>query len=159
MKRVVKMDYRGLVENLKEIILPALEEENIELVELSFVKAGGRSILRLLVDKKGGGVNLQECARLNEKIGSLLDTQDVIKDRYILEVFSPGVDRPLVTKSDFLRCINRKVRFFLRESIDGKIELEGVIIKVEDDSVYIDIEGNHLQIPLSEITKAKQVVK
>lgn len=152
------MDYRGLVENLKEIILPALEEENIELVELNFVKAGGRSILKLLVDKKGGGINLQECAILNEKIGSLLDTQDVIKDRYILEVSSPGLDRPLMTKSDFLRCINKKVRIFLRESIAGKIELEGLILKVEDDSIYIDIEGNHLQIPLSKITKAKQII-
>lgn len=152
------MDYRGLVENLKEIILPVLEEENIELVELNFVKARGRSILKLLVDKKGGGINLQECARLNEKIGGLLDTQDVIKERYILEVSSPGLDRPLMTKSDFLRCINKNVRFFLNESINGKIELEGVISKAGDDSVYIDIDGDIIEIPLAKINKAKQVI-
>ncbi len=79
-------------------------------------------------------------------------------DKYILEVSSPGLDRPLKTKSDFLRCINRKAKFFLLESIKGKIELDGIITKVEDDSVYIDIDGDIIEIPLVKVNKAKQLL-
>lgn len=147
-----------VIEELKQIILPILEENDIELVELSFVKSSRRPTLRLLVDKKCGGIDLQECARLNEKIGEILDTQGSMLNKYILEVSSPGLDRPLKTKSDFLRCINRKVGFFLNESIKGKIELEGLISKVEGDSVYIDVDTEIIEIPLVKINKAKQAV-
>ncbi len=147
-----------VIEGFKKIILPILEENNVELVGLSLVKAPYRPTLRLLVDKTYGGINLQECARLNEKIGEVLDTQDPMLDKYILEVSSPGLDRPLKTKSDFLRCINRKAKFFLLESIKGKIELDGIITKVADDSVYIDIDGDIIEVPLVKVNKAKQLL-
>jgi len=152
------MDYPAFIEELKEIILPVLTEEGIELVELHFVKAGRKPILKLLVDKKQGGISLGECARLNEKIGSVLDARNIIESGYIMEVSSPGLDRPLETKSDFLRCINRKVKFFLSESVKGRLELDGIINKVEDDSVHIDIYGDIIEIPLVKITKAKQTL-
>lgn len=153
------MYYQEVIEELKKIILPILEEDDIELVELSFARSSDRAILKLLVDKKYGGIDLQECARLNEKIGNTLDAQSQELNRYILEVSSPGLDRPLRVKSDFLRCINRKARFFLSESIKGKIEHEGAIIKVEQDSVYIDIDGDIVEIPLVKIKKAKQILE
>jgi len=152
------MDYPAFIEELKEIILPVLTEEGIELVELHFVKARRKPILKLLVDKKQGGISLGECARLNEKIGSVLDAQNIIESGYIMEVSSPGLDRPLKTKSDFLRCINKKVKFFLSESVKGRLELDGIINKVEDDSVHIDIYGDIIEIPLVKITKAKQTL-
>jgi len=151
------MNYRESAEGLKKIILPVLEEEGIVLVELRFMRTGSGMILRLLVDKKEGGISLQECARLNQKIGSLLDAQDIIKDRYILEVFSPGLDRDLVNKDDFSRCINRKVRVFLNECINAKTEIEGRIDKVEGELVYIDMGKEVVGIALSKITKVRQI--
>jgi len=152
------MDYPAFIEELKEIILPVLTEEDIELVELHFVKARRKPILKLLVDKEQGGISLGECARLNEKIGSVLDAQNIIESGYIMEVSSPGLDRPLKTKNDYLRCIDRKVRFFLSESIKGKIELEGLIKEVKEDSVYIEIEDGTIEIPLFKVMKAKQAL-
>lgn len=152
------MNHKDLIEDLKKIILPILEEQSLEFVELKFLRAPGGPILKLLVDKKGG-ISLDDCAQLNEKINNLLDNQDIIEGRYILEVSSPGLDRPLKNKHDFLRCINRNVRFFLKESINGKLELVGIITKVEDDSVYIDAEDRILAIPISKINKAKQVIE
>lgn len=152
------MDRQTIINELKSIIGDYLKIRGLDLVDLIYRYEGRGLFLRILVDKPEGGISLDECAGLNNEIGSILDEKDILQEKYILEVSSPGVDRPLVTKSDFLRCINKKVRIFLRESIDGKMELEGLIIKVEDDSVYIDIEGNILEIPLSKITKAKRVV-
>ncbi len=153
------MNYRETSENLKKIILPLLEEEEVVLVELRFMRTRGGMILRLLVDKREGGINLQDCARLNEKIGSLLDAQDIIKDRYTLEVFSPGLDRDLLTRDDFLRCMNRKIRVFLNECINGKMEIEGWISKVEGELVYIDMVGEVIGIPFSKIAKGRQIVE
>jgi ribosome maturation factor RimP len=81
-----------------------------------------------------------------------------LQQRYILEVSSPGLDRPLKSRNDFLRCINRKVRVFLNEPINGKSELEGVITEVKDDSVYIVINTESIEVPLSKVAKAKQVI-
>jgi ribosome maturation factor RimP len=87
----------------------------------------------------------------------MLDENEFIDNRYILEVSSPGLDRPLVTKNDFLRCLKKRVRFFLTEPINGKPEWEGAILKADDEAVYVDI-GEELVIPLSKINKAKQII-
>ena len=151
------MDYQDIREDLKNLVSPILAEDDMELVELIFIRRPSGSILRLLVDKKTSGISLDECARLNERVSTLLDVRDIIKERYILEVSSPGLDRPLKDKNDFLRCIDRRARLFLNEPINGKFELEGVINKVEDDAVYIDISNDKVGIPISKIRKAKQV--
>ncbi len=101
---------------------------------------------------------MDECARLNDKLSLLIDEKNILEERYILEVFSPGIDRPLVTKDDFLRCLNREARFFLKEAIKGKIELEGVINKIENEAVYIQRETETIEIPLPKISQAKQIV-
>ncbi len=154
--------------DLEKIILSVLKEEDIELVEFRFIRGRNNSLLRMLIDKKGGGISLDDCARLNRKIGNILDENNIIENKYVLEVFSPGLDRPLKTKNDFSRCLNKETRIFLKEAIDGRWELEGVVSKVEEDSVVIDIEGSDskkpvygqegksLQIPLLNIAKAKQ---
>jgi ribosome maturation factor RimP len=152
------MNYRESAEELKKIILPLLEEEGIVLVELRFMRTASGMILRLLADKKEGGISIEDCAGLNQKIGRLLDAQDIIKDRYILEVFSPGVDRDLVDKDDFSRCINRKVRMFLNECINAKTEIEGRIDKVEGELVYIDMGKEVYGIALPKIKKARQIL-
>lgn len=152
------MDYTGITEELKNIIQPVLDEENIELVELNYFRTRNSSLVRLLVDRRDGGIKLGDCARLNQKIGDILDSIDVLKERYVLEVSSPGLDRPLKTKNDFLRCIKRNVKFFLIEVINGKIEIEGIVNNVEDDKVILDIKDGVLVIPFINIAKAKQVI-
>ncbi len=151
------MDYKIFTEELKKLIMPSFEE-GIELIELNFVRTGNSSLIRLLVDKKEGGISLGDCARLNRKIGSVLENNEILQNRFILEVFSPGLDRPLKTKSDFLRRVNKNVKFFLREQINGKIEQDGMVIDVRDEVVVIENKDGILSIPLSIINKAKQII-
>jgi len=152
------MDYSGLSDELTKIIMPLLEAEGLELIEFKFRRGRSKSILKLLVDKKDGGINLDECAKLNERIGNLLDSYDIIQNRYILEVSSPGLDRPLVIKNDFSRCINKKVKFFLKEPIAERVELDGVVARVEDKSVFIDKDGEVVEVGFSNIAKAKRII-
>ena len=152
------MDRQEIISELKDIIGNYLKDKALDLVDLFYRYEGRDSFLKILVDRPEGGISLGECADLSNGISMILDEKDILRERYILEVSSPGLDRPLVNKSDFLRCINRKVRFWLSEPINGKIEMEGSVNKVDDDSVYIDIKDETLKIPLLNIKKAKQII-
>lgn len=152
------MDKQELIAELQNTIGSYLKARGLYLVDLICRHEGADLVLRVLADRPEGGITLGECARLNIQISNLLDEKDVLHARYILEVASPGLDRPLRERSDFQRCINRRARFFLNESVNGKIELEGVISKVEGDAVYIDCNDEVIEIPLVKINKAKQVI-
>jgi ribosome maturation factor RimP len=152
------MDRQEIITELKNIIGEYLRVQGLDLVDLIYRYEGQGLTLRVLTDRPCGGINLKECSHLNYEISRILDEKGILETRYILEISSPGLDRPLKTKSDFERCINRKARFFLSEPINSKIELEGIITKVENNAVYIDIEGEATQIPLIKLTKAKQII-
>ncbi len=153
------MDRQEIIAQLQNIIDDYLKIQGLHLVDLIYRHEGRDLIVRILVDRPEGGITVGECSELNNRITSLLDEKDILQTRYILEVASPGLDRPLKTKNDFLRCTNRRVRFFLNEPINGKIELEGLISKVENDSVYIESKNEIIEIPLIKINKAKQVME
>jgi ribosome maturation factor RimP len=151
------MDREETTAVLRKMIGEYLAAQGLDLVDLVYRYEGRDLALRILVDEPQGGISLGECARLNYEIGRMLDENEFIDNRYILEVSSPGLDRPLVTKNDFLRCLKKRVRFFLTEPINGKLEWEGAILKADDEAVYVDI-GEELVIPLSKINKAKQII-
>jgi len=152
------MDRQEIVAELKNIIGDYLKIQGLDLMDIIYRHEGRGLVLRVLVDRPDGGITLDECSGLNIQISNLLDEKEILQTRYILEVASPGLDRPLKTKNDFSRCINRKARFFFNEPINGKIELEGVISKVENESVFIDSNNEIIEIPLTRINKAKQII-
>ncbi len=153
------MDRQEIIAELNAIIGDYLKSQGLDLVELIYRQEGRDFVLRILVDRPEGGITIGECAGLNTQISNLLDEKDILQARYILEVASPGLDRPLRLKSDFTRCINRRARFFFNEPINGKLEIEGLINKVEGDSVYIENENGIIEAPLTKINKAKQVIE
>lgn len=152
------MDRDQIQEELKGIIEEFLRGQGFELVDLIFRYEGRDLFLRILADAPEGGIRLAECVRLNREISQMLEERDMVQERYILEVSSPGLDRPLKTKSDFARCLNKKARFFLKSPLFGKVEFEGTIAKVEGDSVYVESSSETLEVPLATINMAKQVV-
>ncbi|MGA2774534.1 MAG: ribosome maturation factor RimP [Candidatus Omnitrophota bacterium] len=152
------MDRQAVIEELKLIIEGYLKENNLELVDFVYRYEGRNLILRVIADRPEGGITMDECAQLNRQIGAILDQKDIIQAKYILEVSSPGLDRPLKSKNDFARYLNRKVKFFLNDFINGKLEWDGVIIRTDDKSVYVDIEGSIVEISYAKIAKAKQVI-
>jgi ribosome maturation factor RimP len=144
---------------VNDLICDFLNKNNFYLVQINNFYQGNNLFIRILIDKPQGGISIDECARLNSQIGEILDEKNILQQRYVLEVSSPGLDRPLATKEDFLRCINKEARLFFSQLINGKREVEGVISKVDGDCVYIDTGEGLFEAPLSKITKAKQVIK
>jgi len=148
-----------ILAELKRIIAEDLAKNNFELVEFTHRYEGRDLVLRLLVDKPQGGIAMDECESLNRSLGQLLDEKDIIPVRYVLEVSSPGLDRPLSTGKDFMRCLNKQAVFFLNEQVEGKLQVQGRITSAGDMSVSIDYSGKALEIPLTKINKAKLIIQ
>jgi ribosome maturation factor RimP len=152
------MDRQESIQQLRELIDNYLKSEGLDLVDLIYRYEGRDLFLRILADRPEGGISLGECAHLNNELARILDEKNILEARYILEVSSPGLDRPLVTEKDFLRCMNRCARVFLNDLVNGKREWAGRISKVQQESVIIETEGGLVEIALAKIVKAKQIL-
>jgi ribosome maturation factor RimP len=147
------------LEKIRNAVCDFIKASGYELIDASLRKVSGVLNLRFLVDRPTGGISLRECAVLNAQLGALLDKDNILDDRYILEVSSPGVDRPLLAEKDFLRAKGRYIRVFLSEPYDGKIEWEGAIGRVNEGVLFLNSCDTVKSIPLCKINKAKQVIK
>lgn len=152
------MDRETVINELEAFLSDFLRGRGLDLVELIYRYEGRDLYLRVLADKPGGGISLGECALLNRELSDVLDEKNILQDRYILEVSSPGLDRPLKAENDFLRFLNKSVKFFLSDKISGKLEWDGVIQRVSDGKVYIETTAGSLEIPLDKINKARQII-
>ncbi|MBU1061365.1 MAG: ribosome maturation factor RimP [Candidatus Omnitrophica bacterium] len=148
-----------MTDQIKQIIEPVLHEENIELVEAIYRREAGTQVLRLLIDKEGG-VTLGDCTRLNETISRILDENNLITERYILEVDSPGIDRPFKEKRDYERAKGRLVRVTLNEAILDKKEYIGRLQEILNESIKVETEKKGvLDIPFEKIIRARQEIE
>lgn len=146
-----------IVDKVKELVSPFLRAEEIELVEIVYRRQKGSMVLRLLVDKQGG-ISLDECSALNRKIGEALDELILIDEPYILEVSSPGLDRPLKLPSDFKRAKGRWVKIVLNSEIEGKGVWIGEVVEADDKNVTVKAKDREIEIPLGKIVKAKKEI-
>ena len=144
-------------EELKQRLLPLIEEEDLELVELDLVGKPPHYILRIFVDK-AGGVNVEECADLSRRLSDYLDTEDLIQGRYTLEVSSPGLERPLLSLDDFRRKIGERVKVDLKFPLDEKKEIKGEIVEVRENEVVIALEDKVETIPWDRIEKGRIII-
>lgn len=132
-----------------------LNSHCLELVDVQSRSESGATVFRLLVDKPQGGITMDECAQVNRSLCALFDQEGICAGNYSLEVFSPGLDRPLSTAADLRRNLGRKAKFFLKQQIDGKIEWDGLISNVSESQVDVQTDKGLLQIPLPLFHKAK----
>ncbi len=158
MARFLFMDKEKLLERIRELAEPILLNLGLELVDVEFRFESGSWVLRLYIDKEGG-VTLDDCARVSEELGVILDVEDPIPHSYNLEVSSPGLDRPLKRDKDFLRFRGRKVRVRCREPLEGRRNFTGLIEGVREEGVVIrDASGQEWVIPLERIERARLVI-
>ena len=109
----------------------------------------------MFIDKPGG-VSLDDCAFISHQIEDLIEVEDVIPQRYFLEVSSPGLDRVLKKEADFQRFSGEKARVKTREALDGRRNFKGRILRCEQGVLEMeDTEGQRFTFSLREIEKAR----
>lgn len=145
----------------KELLQPILEERELELFDIEYVKEGRDWFLRVYIDKEEG-VSIDECEIVSRELGDRLDQEDLIKGSYFLEVSSPGVERPIKTKEDFKKSINKNIYVSLYVHIDGEKDYEGTLVNFEDNIATIEYQvlakKKQVNIPFDKIAKARLAV-
>ncbi len=134
---------------LADIVGPVIEGLGFELVRIRLM--GGKTrILQIMADRPEGGIEVDDCGTISTAVSAVLDVEDPIEDNYILEVSSPGIDRPLTRLKDFDMWVDYEARIETTELIDGRRRFKGVLQGTEGDEVLIEIDegGNPLTIGL-----------
>jgi len=135
---------------------PLIEDLGFELVDVVFLAERGRWVLRIYVDAEGG-ITLDDCALVSRELGVLMDVEDLIPHEYVLEVSSPGLNRPLRKARDFAAAVGRKVKVRLRRPVEGRRNFTGVLKNAGNDIVTLQMESGSVALTLSEIERANVV--
>ena len=143
---------------IRALIEPMVAQEETELVELACRPQGRQLLVRLLVDKVGG-ITIQQCAKLNQRISEALETANLIEESYTVEVSSPGLDRPLATKRDFERAVGEEVWLDVRIA-DGRFgETRGMLLAIQPEAIVLNTTSGNVTVPLADIRMAKKTLK
>ncbi len=149
-----------LKSTIEKLITPTIEAIGLILWGCELHQAGKHTTLRVYVDSPDGeGVTLDACAAASREISAILDVEDPIKNRYQLEVSSPGVERPLYTLDQFSRYLGDEVKIKLRVAQQGHRQFIGRIDKVENDQVFVAVDSDVIAVGLNDIQKANLVMK
>ncbi|QXE03131.1 ribosome maturation factor RimP [Terribacillus sp. DMT04] len=151
----------NITEVTENYLQPIVEELQLELVDVEFVKEGKNWFLRVYVDKTEG-IDIEECAVVSEKLSAILDENDPVDFPYFLEVSSPGAERPLKTKQAITKNIGKNVYVKLYEPIDNEKEYEGTLKAFEDDVLTLEVmvkaRKKEVALPYEKIAKARLAV-
>lgn len=147
-------------QRLAELLEPALAPMGYALVQVRVVGGQNRPTLQIMIEHADGrGVNLDECADVSRACAALIDVENIMDGAYVLEVSSPGVDRPLVRLSDFVKYAGQNAKIEMREKINGQRRFIGKLGAVQDDAVILEqTEGGTVRLPFADINSAKLAV-
>lgn len=145
-----------IVEKVRAIAAPLAAGEGLELVDVELAGGGGRTTLRLYIDRNGG-VSLDDCTSVSRAVSAALDVEDPIQGAYDLEVSSPGLDRPLRTPEHFQKFAGEEVRikaFGPIPELENRKNFHGTLRGFEDGRVLVEVDGKLFPVPREQIAKA-----
>jgi ribosome maturation factor RimP len=152
---------RGRDAILEEILRLAAEvgrSFGLEVVEATYHPAGRGGALRVTIDSPGPpGVTIEDCQRFSAAFDRLLDEHEVIDGSYVLEVSSPGLDRPIRTDDDIRRNTGRRIEVETSQPVGGSRSFRGILLGADGDALRLrDDEGMEVSLPRPVVAKVRQ---
>ena len=141
-----------------ELIELGLLAKGLELIDVEFKKEGKNWVLRIYIDRERG-VTLEDCQKVSRLAGDLIEVEDVIEPVYTLEVSSPGLNRVLKKEKDFLKYSGKKINVQCHAPMDGRKKFTGTLTDFTDQSIHLEVDGQHYTIPLNLVSKANLVIE
>ena len=148
------MNTAAIKATIESMVLPFLDENGFELVDIEYIKEGGNWYLRIFVDKEGGN-DIDACVRVSEFVSAKLDEEEPIPGAYFLEVSSPGAERPLKKADDFHKAIGKNVFITTYEPIQKLKEFEGELVAFTGDEVTVRVGKNEYVLPYDKVASAR----
>ena len=151
-----------IVKKVEELMLPICQVTGTCLVDVEYEEENGTWYLRIFVDTEAG-LTMEDCVAVTELIGEKLDEEDFIDDEYMMEVSSPGAERPLKTAEEMLEAVGYHVNVTVKEEIDEVSEFQGDLISFEPPILILEClfktRRKKIEIDYSNIKKARLAVK
>ena len=145
-----------LVREISQLIEPILDEMEVELVDIEYLSYHGKWIVRIYVDKEGG-ITVDDCARVSREIDEIIDIKDIIHHAYVLEVSSPGLNRPLKKEKDFQRAIGKKIKARISVPLKGRRHFTGYLKDFRNGTLYLEVEDRLVSLSRRDVEKANLV--
>jgi ribosome maturation factor RimP len=143
---------------LEPIIAPAVEAAGYKLVRLRLM-GGERKTLQVMAERADGTMNVEDCARLSRALSAFLEREDPIEGEYVLEVSSPGIDRPLTRLIDFARWAGHEAKIELKvPDAAGRKRFKGQVLGLDGNDIVLEVEGARLSFPHANVAEAKLVL-
>jgi len=134
--------------------------EGVDVIDITLKQRPQELLIEILADKPLGGISIEQCVQLNRAMVKAIDNTGILpEDGYALELASPGIDRPLLNQKDFMRNLNRAMRVFLKEPVDGKKEWQGTLMGVANGQLTV-FTGHDKQVVVSldKVTRGMLVI-
>lgn len=154
-----------VVDLVRPVVETIIDEHGYMLVDMEYVKEKGQNYLRIYVDRQPNGIDIDEIAALSELVSEKLDTidPDPLPDPYVLELSSPGAERPIKTEADWKRALNDYVHIGLYQKIDDKKVYEGTLKYYNNDEIVLEVKDKtrrkKLTIPRKLIAKIRFAIE
>ncbi|UWG98528.1 ribosome maturation factor RimP [Dehalobacter sp. DCM] len=143
----------SILNKVRQLAEPYVAELGLELVDVEYVREGAYWYLRIYIDKEGG-VDIDDCTEVSRKMNDVLDKANLISQAYMLEVSSPGIERPLKKREDYEKYKGELVSIYPKELYQGYNCFTGNLVGLVDDQVVLEYEGQQIAIPLAQIERA-----
>ncbi len=146
-------------ESATELIMPIIEANGFELVDMEYVKEGTDMYLRAYIDKPGG-ITVDDCETVSRAFEAKIDEKDLIKEAYILEVSSPGLGRPFKKDKDYERHLDYEVEIKLYKALDKQKEIVGILRSYDKDKITVEFEDeSELTIDRNNIALIRETIE
>lgn len=141
------------LEQLQALLAPVVEALGYQCWGIEFISQGRHSLLRVYIDNPDG-ILIEDCEKVSRQISGVLDVEDPISGEYVLEVSSPGMDRPLFTLEQFAAHVGAQVKIRLRSPYEGRRNFQGVLRGIEEQDVVVQVDDHEFLLPIDSIDKA-----
>ena len=145
-------------EKLRVLLEPPVENLGYELLHLQITRPDKQTVLRVYIDAPGG-IQLDDCASVSRQLSAVLDVEDSLeyplRDAYLLEVSSPGLERPLVKPSHFKQFVGDKAKIVMTTHVLGRRRFTGKMVAAGEQSVVLDVDGERYELSYSDMKSAQ----
>jgi ribosome maturation factor RimP len=149
------------IEEIRNLVVSTVEPMGLEVVDVIYRRQGRRSRLRIDIDRAGpGGVSIDDCRQASHAVETSLDRADLVNGSYVLEVSSPGLDRPIRSDDDVRRNTGRRVVVLTREPVEGRTSFRGVLLGLVGNELRLrEDDGSEILISRDGIARAHQEIE
>ena len=148
------------MDKIAALIEPTIEDLGFELVRVQLFSSpkGGPSTLQVMAEAEDGTMTVEGCAKISREISVIMDVEDPIDSEYVLEVSSPGLDRPLTRLKDFVNYAGYETKVEMNKTVDNRKRYRGKLLGTDENLILMDVEGEVCKLNFADIQKAKLIM-